>query len=143
MTKKEPIDLPELLVALDNINNEGSLDFDTRSINRIKNYVLNQLDIQKDKVKEYQSKLKHYKYIDELQDLRRGRYIRWIKKNNHEHLVNGGILCDTKIAEDGTNLICKNFYNKVFEIKFKDNYIFQKITNQEKVLINVINYLNT
>jgi hypothetical protein len=142
MTTNNPFDFNLLLDAINNITDDEAEKYDLKNISRIKNNVLNNLNIPKSMIKIFKEKLMGYKYIDELPDITSGRYIRWIHKHNHKYLANGGIVCDTKIVSDGINIICKNFFNKVFEIKFKDNYIFQKFTKQEKVLLNVVHFLD-
>lgn len=141
MSDSNPFDFNLLLDAINN-NHEEIKKYDIKMINKMKNNILNNLNIPKSVIKIYKEKLKGYKYIDELPDITSGRYIRWIHKHNHGFLANGGIVCDTKIVSDGINIICKNFFNKVFEIKFKDNYVFQKFTKQENVLLNVVNFLD-
>jgi hypothetical protein len=138
------IDIDTLLCALENDNNEGIIDYDRKKIDEIKNNVLRKLKLEKNDLKEVQTKLKDYKYVDELPDLQEGRYIRWISNKDPEkmYLANGGIVLGTKVVDGGMNIICKNNMNRIFEIKMKNNIVFQKLTNQEKVLLDVMNYLH-
>jgi hypothetical protein len=138
------IDIETLLSALENDNNEGILEYDKNKINEIKNNILENLNLPEEIFIDFQRKLQDYKYIDELPDLQQGRYIRWIsiKPSKNENLAIGGIVCDIKVVNEGINIICKNKFNRFFEIKMNDNIIFQKITKQEKVLLDVMNYLN-
>jgi hypothetical protein len=138
------IDIETLLSALENDNNEGILEYDKNKINEIKNNILEKLNLPEEIFIDFQRKLEDYKYIDELPDLQQGRYIRWIstKPSKNENLATGGIVCDIKVVNEGINIICKNKFNRFFEIKMNDNIIFQKITKQEKVLLDVMNYLN-
>jgi len=138
------IDIDTLLSALENDKNEGIIDYDRKKIDEIKNNVLIKLKLEKNDLKEVQTKLKDYKYVDELPDLQEGRYIRWISNKDPEkmYLANGGIVVGTKVVDGGMNIICKNNMNRIFEIKMKNNIVFQKLTNQEKVLLDVMNYLH-
>lgn len=90
------------------------------------------------------SKLKNYKLVDELPELKYGSYIRWINIKNQSNikLTNGGILCDIKIKNNGIILTCKNNVNKIFELNMANNIIFQKLTNQEMVLLSAIDYIS-
>lgn len=137
------IDIDTLLSALENDKNEGIIDYDRKKIDEIKNNALRKLKLEKNDLKEVQTKLKDYKYVDELPDLQEGRYIRWISNKDPEkmYLANGGIVVGTKVVDGGMNIICKNNMNRIFEIKMKNNIVFQKLTNQEKVLLDVMNYL--
>lgn len=138
------IDIDTLLSALENDKNEGIIDYDRKKIDEIKNNALRKLKLKKNDLKEVQTKLKDYKYVDELPDLQEGRYIRWISNKDPEkmYLANGGIVVGTKVVDGGMNIICKNNMNRIFEIKMKNNIVFQKLTNQEKVLLDVMNYLH-
>ncbi len=64
-----------------------------------------------------------------------------IKKNiENLKLTNGGFICDIKINE-GIEILCRNNFNKLFQLRFDENLIFQKLTEQEKIILNVINNL--
>ena len=88
--------------------------------------------------------LKLYRQIDELSDLKYGSYIRWINisKPDKIKLTNGGIVCDIKINDDGTHIVCKNSFNKFMQLKMDECVIFQKINHQEEVIIAVLSYLD-
>jgi len=88
-------------------------------------------------------KLKEYRYIDDMKELHFGSYIRWITIKNPENirLTNGGIVCDIKVIKDDIHITCKNNMNRFFQLKMSENIIFQKITDQERVLLKVMDYL--
>ena len=52
--------------------------------------------------------------------------------------------CEIKVKEDGVYIICKNYgYNrKYFQIKLDENLIFQKLTEQELVLLSALDHLS-
>ena len=138
----DTLDIPILLKALDNENNEGIMDSDIDKIYDIKNKVLSDLELSNEKHEKIMQSLSEYKYVDEIPDLDYGRYIRWISLKNPSNikLTNGGILCDIKVNEE-VSLLCKNNANRFFQIKIDECLIFQKLTNEEKIILNVINYL--
>ena len=43
----------------------------------------------------------------------------------------------------GVHIKCKNRLNNIFEIRLDENIIFQKLTDQEELLLKVIDYLET
>ena len=98
----------------------------------------------REKLKEYHTKLKEYRYVDDLSDIQYGRYIRWInlKDPTNISLTKGGIIIDIKICEGGIQVVCKNFHNKKFQIKIDECFIFQKLTDQEKIILSALDYLN-
>lgn len=46
-----------------------------------------------------------------------------------------------KIMNEGIIIICKSIDNRFFKIKFDNCIIFQKLTTQENIILNVLNYL--
>jgi len=132
-----------LVKALDNENNASIMNYNNRKIKSIKNDYLQKLLLSKEKLKEYHKKLKDYRYVDDLTDLQYGRYIRWINLNNPEKLdlTRGGMIIDIKILTNGIHIVCKNTYNQRFQIKLDECYIFQKLTDQEKILLLALDYV--
>lgn len=137
------MDIPKLLKALENENNENLMNFTTIKLREMNQRVLKELPLNKNQFNELANKLKDYKFIDELNDLKEGAYIRWINITNPEKLVltKGSIFCETKITDTGIVLVGKSFYNKFFQIKLDDCLVFQHLTNEEKVLLNALDYL--
>lgn len=133
-----------LLKSLDNENNSSMNNLSSKKIKSIKNDYLQQLQLSREKLKEYHTKLKEYRYVDDLSDIQYGRYIRWInlKDPTNISLTQGGIIIDIKICEGGIQVVCKNFRNKKFQIKIDECFIFQKLTDQEKIILSALDYLN-
>lgn len=117
-------------ITFDKINNDKKLIIDNLFNDENTNNVL--------------KKLKNYKLIDELPELKYGSYIRWININNQSNikLTNGGIVCDIKIKDNGLIITCKNNRNQLFELNMANNIIFQKLSNQELILLSAIEYVN-
>ena len=138
-----PLNVDNLLKALDNEEHTNLINTSFQQIAKDKNDILQNLHLQKDKLKDFHKKLRHYRYIDELNDLKYGQYIRWINLNNEIlKLTSGGIFLDLKLLNNGTHVVCKNNMNKVFQIKFDECIFFQKISNQEEIILKVLNYVN-
>ena len=129
--------------ALNNENNEGIMKLTKREIMSIKNNILQQIGLSSSELKDIHKRLKDYRYIDEIDDVNYGSYIRWIplNKENDIRLRNGGIICDIKILDNGLHIFCKNGF-RLMQIKFDENLVFQKLTQQEKIILNVLNYIN-
>ena len=70
-------EINNLLKGLDNEQNEGLLELDMRVIKQQKNDILQRMQFSGDILKEYHKKLKNYRYIDEIKDLRYGSFLRW------------------------------------------------------------------
>ena len=130
--------------SLNNDNNESINNFTSELIKERKETILNELPITKKELGTLTKKLKGYRYVEELQELHIGCYIRWIKLKNLEDeikLTNGALLCDIKI-EDNILLVCKNNMNKIFNVNMSENLIFQKLTDQEKIILYAIDCLS-
>ena len=139
----DPLNVDNLLKALDNEEHTNLINTSFQQIAKDKNDILQNLHLQKDKLKDFHKKLRQYRYIDELNDLKYGQYIRWINLNNEIlKLTSGGIFLDLKLLNNGTHVVCKNNINKVFQIKFDECIFFQKISNQEEIILKVLNYVN-
>tara|TARA_B100000925_G_scaffold40795_1_gene26595 strand:+ start:1159 stop:1590 length:432 start_codon:yes stop_codon:yes gene_type:complete len=142
MTKEFNVDL--LMKSLENEDNDCLMNLDTKTIQKIKNDMLQKLNLPKDKLKSFHKSLKQYRFIDEIPDIKYGAYVRWINLNNPDNLnlTNGGLVCDIKISNDDVIIVCKNSFNRFFQLKLNECLVFQKITDQEKVLLSALDYLN-
>ena len=138
------LDVDRLLNALENENNESLLDLNKEKISTMKNDILQKLNIKNDKLKLFHKKLKLYRYVDNVEDINYGSFIRWIslKTPNDIKLTNGGIVCDMKKKDESIYIICKNSLNRFFTLTLEENIIFQKLSNQEEVILSAMNYLN-
>jgi len=137
-------DTEKLMKALDNEENIDLLNFTTEKINKMKEEILDELELFEHVKMDYMKKLKEYKYVDEMNDVRIGNFIRWIpiKEPENVYLSPGGIVCDLKITDSGLSILCKNFAGKHFQFKMEECIIFQKLTGQEKVLLSALDHLS-
>jgi hypothetical protein len=140
------MDTKNLLKALDDDTNESLMNFTTKQLREMILKILKELQLPRNETLDLMKKLKDYKYVDEMKDLKYGAYLRWIPINNPEdiQLTKGGLFCEMKVKEDGVYIICKNYgYNrKHFQIKLDENLIFQKLTEQELVLLSALDHLS-
>jgi hypothetical protein len=137
------MNVENLLKALDNEDNSKLLNLTSKKILEMKLEILKELQLSKKEITEISKKLKNYMYIDEINELRDGSYIRWICIKNPKKifLTKGAVLCEIKIVDDGVQLTCKTFTNSFFSLKMEENIIFQKLTDQEKVLLLALDQL--
>ena len=80
--------------------------------------------------------LSMYRYVDDLQALRLGHHIRWIRERplGVFTLTNGGIFVRVKFTDSGTYIVCKN-YGKFMQYKLDDCHTFQKISAEEWLIL--------
>lgn len=140
------MNVDKLLKALDNENNEELLNFTTKKIREMNYKVLNELMLSKEQLKYYSNKLKYYKYVDEINQLRYGSHIRWFSliDPNDIKLNNCVIFCSIKITDAGISLVYKTFgfKSKYYQIKLDEHLVFQKLNEQEIVLLNALDHLS-
>jgi hypothetical protein len=97
--------------------------------------IIHLLNTTKEKKKKLCEKLKGYRYIDEIYQLDKGRYVRWINKKTNE-ISHGGTILDIKIMENGVNILIKTIpFGKLQQYRFDDCFTFQKITPEELLVI--------
>jgi hypothetical protein len=116
---------------------------DSQTIKRAKLDMLKTLLDNASEIKEYYKLLKEYRYVDEIDELRFGSYIRWFNITNPDislTLLRGGFIADIT-NKNGVNILCKN-RNRFFTIKMDKSVIFQKNTNQEKLLIQILDHIH-
>lgn len=130
--------------ALENETNAKIMELDSAKIAEEKNNILQKLQLPRDKLKYFTQTLKQYRYVEELDDIILGNYIRWININDPDNLklTNGGFVSDFKETEDTIYLVCKNAIGRFFNVDVHKCIIFQKLNAQEETLLAVINYLN-
>jgi hypothetical protein len=140
------MDVNKLLKALEDDTNENLLDFTSSKIKEMNLNIIKELHLTRDETTSILKKLENYKYVDEMNDLKYGTYIRWIPIDDVKkiNLLKGGIFCEMKITDDGVFLVCKNFgYNsRHFRISMDKNLIFQKMTEQELILLSALDHLS-
>ena len=139
------MDVNKLLQALENDSNENMLNFTSDKLSEMNKQIISELQLSRKESLDILHKLKDYKYVDEMNDLKYGTYIRWIPIEDPKniHLTKGAIFCEMKITDEGIMCVCKNFgYNiRYFQITMDKNLIFQRLTSQELVLLSALDHL--
>ena len=132
-----------LMYALDNDDNESIMNLTTKKIMEMNLNILKGLHLPREITLNYIKKLKGYRYIDEMIDLKHGSFIKWIPIIDPTYLPLHycGIICEIKIADDGVLIKCKNFMHRHYTFKMDECLIFQKLTNQEQIIINALDHL--
>jgi hypothetical protein len=140
------MDVNKLLKALDDESNEILLNFTSDKIREMNLKILKELHLPKKDTIDMYNKLKDYKYIDEMNELKYGTYLRWIPIEDPDniYLTKGAIFCEIKITDDGVFCVCKNlgFPPRYFKLSIDKNLIFQKLTGQELVLLTALDHLS-
>lgn len=141
------LNVDELLDALDNEKNDSILKYTPEEINDTKYKLFKSLNLSEDVIANLLNKLNDYRFIENVDDLVEGSYIRWINLNELDDfkLKNGAKLLNIKTKENNNDdnlLSCLKYLNggitSFFNLKFETNLIFQKLSDQELMLLYVI-----
>lgn len=137
------IDINNLLTALDNEKNDSIMNLTTQKIQETIFNILKELHLEREILINYFKKLKGYKYVDEIHDLKYGGFIRWIPLTDPTYLPLNkcGIICDIIISDDGVYIVCKNFMHRHYRFKMDECLIFQKLSAQEMVILSALDHL--
>jgi len=137
------MDIDKLLKALDKEENEDLIDTTSTRIEEDLSLAVEELDLPEEMQESIMNKLSGYRYIEDIHQLSNGSYIRWINLQNPDNIVltPGTILCEIKFTDAGTTLICKNFRHRYFQVLFDECMVFQRLSDQERILLSAIDYL--
>ena len=140
------MDVNKLLKALDDDSNETLLNFTSDKITEMNLNIIKELQLPRKDTLDIMNKLRDYKYVDEMNELKYGAYIRWIpiEDPNNIHLTRGALFCEMKITDDGVFCVCKNYgySQRHFQLSMDKNLIFQRLTDQELVLLSALDHLS-
>ena len=139
------MDTDKLIKALDEDNNEILLNYTNKKIKEMNLRILKELELPKDILLTYMKQLDGYMYIDEISQLRMGAFVRWIPisdfTSNEFPLNRGALVCDVKMTDQGVNVVLKSFTHTYFQIPFDENLLFQKLSDQQRVLLSALDAL--
>ena len=140
------MDVSKLLKALDDDSNETLLNFTSDKIKEMNLNIIKELQLPRKDTIDIMNKLREYKYVDEMNELKYGAYIRWIpiEDPTNINLTKGALFCEMKITDDGVFCVCKNYgyTQRHFQLSMDKNLIFQKMTDQELVLLSALDHLS-
>ena len=140
------MDVGKLLKALDDDSNETLLNFTTDKIKEMNLNIIKELQLPRKDTLDIMNKLREYKYVDEMNELKYGAYIRWIPIEDPTNIIltKGALFCEMKITDDGVFCVCKNYgyTQRHFQLSMDKNLIFQRLTDQELVLLSALDHLS-
>jgi hypothetical protein len=132
----------EINKIIDDIDKYKLSDLNTEIIKNRRNNILKQI-LDDDELKHYKEVLNDYRYVDEVDELRIGSFIRYfVLKDNEDDLklARGGFIVDIQASKENIVILCKNNGN-FWKIKINNCVIFQRNTKQEEVLIKILDHL--
>ena len=134
------MDLSELIKNYDEELDGSFKEYFSEINNNINKRVLSELHLSRKEMADMLKKLENYKYVEEVDDLKYGAFIRWIPLADPDNLPlhYAGMICEIKFTDGGTIISCKNFMHRHYTIKMDECLIFQKFTNEEKLMMEMV-----
>ena len=88
------------------------------------------------KISEMGKKLMGYQYIDQICDIRLGKFVRWVNRKKPT-LHRGGIVTSIQIEDSGIKLLCQNVKMGFSRLKWEDCIIFQQLSLEEQMILQI------
>jgi hypothetical protein len=164
--KKDPslfstLDIDHLLSSVENEKNNHLSKKTSATVTKEIYEKLLELPFSNENVEILCNKLLGYRYVDEIHELQKGKVVSWIrirKSATQEKLeaekaestsfalqpkLSGtGIVVNIKFTDTGTNVVISNPPNKRFtQYRFDDCYTFQKMSEEEQLLLMAYEYI--
>jgi len=141
--EQNPEQFQQALNILDDMSCEKIEQMTTLKINNMKQTIMDELELDPETRKDYLVKLKDYKYIDDISDLRYGAFIMWIPilELNTITLQKCGIICDIQLGDEHVLITCKNYMHRHYTFRMDECLVFQKLSNQEKIIIQILDQI--
>jgi hypothetical protein len=138
-----PIEL--LDIASNNEANADILSLSNEKIMKDRVDIIDELPIDEEEKVELLRKLQGYRYVDEIHELKNGSFLRWLNMSDLDNitLVQGAFFCEFIFTDDNTCMRMRNIRGRYFEVKMDDIILFQKLTQQEKVLLAALSYISS
>jgi len=143
------LDIDSLLSSLENDKNDYLEKKTIDSVIKEIYEIVNTMKIPKEKKIDYCQKLREYRYVNNINELHRGKHVKWIHVNhapdpsrpNKPQLIGGGIVVNIKFMDNGTHVLVRTPNNQFINILFDNCYIFQKMNLQEQLILMAYGYL--
>ena len=128
------IDIEELLK---NINDDKHDYLDNKTLGDILDEnikAIKSIGLPSSQLSDICNRLAGYRYVENLYELHKGKHIRWIR-NDNKKLTNGAIVMDVKFLDNGSHVLCRNAQHRLFQVKFNESMIFQKLSTGEQLIL--------
>jgi hypothetical protein len=96
---------------------------------------IKRLPIDKSIIATHCEKLVGYRFVDELHLLHKGKYVRWIRHDEPDKIMKGGILVDIQFGDFGANILCRSVNGMFLRYRFDKCNTYQKMTEDEQLYL--------
>jgi hypothetical protein len=143
-----PLDINAILSAMNKRENNTIANMTLKKIETRRHEILSSLNLTPEKMEEFERKLHMYRVIEDPHDLKHNQLIRWIplrSLDTRPYVTLGGCLFSVKQNEtDGIHLVTiRNVKRFVFNIKFELNVVFQRLSQEELLILRAVEFVES
>ena len=136
---------------LDSIESDKNDYLENKTMTDVTNDIyekINGLSTAHENKQDFCQKLIGYRYVDEINEIHKGKHVRWIRVTTPANLspltlTNGGIVVDVKFLDNGTHVLCMNSGRRFIQYKFDDCFTFQKLSVEEQLILMAYDYTSS
>ena len=141
-----PLDINAILSAMNKTENNTIANMTLKKIHARRHEILASMNLTPEKLAEFERKLHMYRVIENPYDLKHNQLIRWIPLRSLEtrpYVTLGGTLFRVREnIEDKMHIVTiRNIKRFVFNIRFELNVVFQRLSNEELMILRAVEYI--
>ena len=141
-----PLDINAILSAMNKAENNTIANMTLKKIIARRHEILSSLNLTPEKMEEFERKLHMYRVIENPYDLKHNQMIRWIPLRSLEtrpYVTLGGTLFRVREnTEEKVHVVTiRNIKKFVFNIRFELNVVFQRLSQEELMILRAVEYV--
>jgi hypothetical protein len=141
-----PLDINAILSSMNKTENNTIANTTLKKIHARRHEILASMNLTPEKLAEFERKLHMYRVIETPYDLKHNQLIRWIPLRSLEarpYVTLGGTLFRIREnIEDKMHIVTiRNIKRFVFNIRFELNVVFQRLSNEELMILRAVEYI--
>jgi len=142
------LDVNAILSAMTKSENSTIVNMTLPKIAARRQEVLSSMNLTPEKMAEFERKLQMYRVVETPDELKHNQLIRWIPLRSLEtrpYVTIGGCLFRVKYKEEEALHIVtiRNVKKFVFNIKFELNAVFQRLSQEELLILRAVEYVES
>ena len=143
-----PLDVNAILSAMTKTENSTIANMTLPKIAARRHEILSSMNLTPEKMEEFERKLHLYRVIESPDELKHNQLIRWIPLRSLEtrpYITLGGCLFRVRYNEEEALHIVtiRNVKKFVFNIKFELNAVFQRLSQEELLILRAVEYVES
>jgi hypothetical protein len=141
-----PLDINAILSAMNKTENNTIANMSLKKITARRHEILSSLNLTTEKMEEFERKLHMYRVIEDPWNLKHNQLIRWIPLRSLEtrpYVTLGGTLFRVRenVEEKVHIVTIRNIKKFVYNIRFELNVVFQRLSQEELMILRVVEYV--